>query len=127
MKIKLKKYSTQDREKLEAWAEALLSGQFGQTTGTLHRGATDGFCCLGVSCLLGISKPDFMGVTVDKSFAKLSEDDLGACVEMNDGLHWTFNQIGSAILLSLESGISLHDIVQSRFDKTEKEVNLYAD
>jgi hypothetical protein len=45
------------------WLEALRSGEYKQTKGTLHNLHDGGFCCLGVAAKVwGVSTPEQMGV-----------------------------------------------------------------
>jgi hypothetical protein len=59
---------TNKAELKRVWIEALRSGEYEQTTGTLHNTDDGGFCCLGVAaCVWGISDPDTMGVSVSRA------------------------------------------------------------
>ncbi len=50
-------------EEKRLWVEALRSGEYKQTKGTLHNLDDGGFCCLGLGALvLGIASKDYMGV-----------------------------------------------------------------
>lgn len=45
------------------WLEALRSGEYKQTKGTLHNLCDGGFCCLGVAAKVwGVATPERMGV-----------------------------------------------------------------
>jgi hypothetical protein len=46
------------------WVEALRSGKYKQTQGTLHNLNTGGFCCLGVAAAVwGLATPEKMGTS----------------------------------------------------------------
>jgi hypothetical protein len=51
-------------EEKKLWVDALRSGDYKQTKGTLHNLDDEGFCCLGLGALvLGIASKEGMGVT----------------------------------------------------------------
>ncbi len=52
-----------DPELKKQWVDALRSGEYKQTKGTLHNLDDGGFCCIGVACVVwGIATPEQMGV-----------------------------------------------------------------
>ena len=51
---------------IRKWIEALRSGEYNQTSGTLHD--KNGFCCLGVYALVnGLASKDQMFVDIDEA------------------------------------------------------------
>lgn len=47
----------------QIWVDALRSGDYKQTKGTLHNLDDGGFCCIGVACVVwGIATPEKIGV-----------------------------------------------------------------
>ncbi len=55
-------------EEKKLWVEALRSGDYKQTKGTLHNLDDGGFCCLGLGALvLNVSSKQYMGVHAGNS------------------------------------------------------------
>jgi hypothetical protein len=53
---------TNKKELKRVWVEALRSGKYKQTKGTLHNLNNGGFCCLGVAAdVWGLATPEKMG------------------------------------------------------------------
>ena len=103
----------------QRWVDALRSGEYEQTRGTLHKG--DSYCCLGVLCLvMGMTKVPLdangNGYFIDSDGAEvggfisnqehldtlgLEVHDIPPLYHMNDSEGRTFNQIADYIEASL--------------------------
>lgn len=58
------------------WVKALRSGKFKQAIGTLYDSKTNGYCCLGVLCVVaGINKDDLEGWEYPQSAGLSVEND----------------------------------------------------
>ena len=66
------------KEIADKWVKALRSGEYNQTTETLQNG--NGYCCLGVLCLLGQKE----GVVVDSENSILVGDSLEDQVDVKE-------------------------------------------
>jgi hypothetical protein len=79
------------------WANALRSGEYKQTQGSLHNNGA--FCCLGVACVVAGAAPDIL-FDLDEKFqidTGISIHDAGDFVDLNDGAGLTFSQIADEI------------------------------
>lgn len=95
------------------WVDALRSGKYKQTKGTLHNLDDGGFCCIGVACVVwGISSAEYMGVELQKdsfenegplecytAWQKRSglKNVQSKLTKMNDSGNYTFNEIADWI------------------------------
>ena len=112
MTDKLTKRQIRNRE---LWIAALRSGKYRQSTGGLK--VSDGFCCLGVACAVGVAKAPFdrpedwgsldgdsaescLGIT---SAGRLDKDDNDNLIHLNDCHGWTFSEIADLIELDTVS------------------------
>lgn len=60
---KPKVYKKLPKKFISKWANALRSGKYKQTTGTLKARNSDSYCCLGVACVIaGIPKKEIVGL-----------------------------------------------------------------
>lgn len=77
---------------LEPWTEALRSGDYPQTAGTLHD--SSGFCCLGVAAVVyGIATPEQM-----------------VCDDTSEGPSWVYEELADRIPENIISrGIEMND------------------
>lgn len=74
------------RKDIADWVTALRSGEYKQCQGTLHRGDTGGFCCLGVyAAVNNIADPKDMAVVFDGD-GDLHEGPTDIYVEIRDRL-----------------------------------------
>jgi hypothetical protein len=86
------------------WANALRSGEYKQTRGSLHKNGA--FCCLGVACVVAGAAPDILAQNatgcfdLDERFqidTGISSDDVGDFVDLNDRAGLTFSQIADEV------------------------------
>jgi len=101
------------KKNIRKWVDALRSGEYKQTTGSLHD--ADGYCCLGVACKVFIPaeklKKDedgcihgFMPLDqnyaprwltfINKDFDRLTEAELTA---LNDECEFSFDEIADLL------------------------------
>jgi|SRR6056297_3681384 len=96
----------QQKDNIRTWVKALRSGIYPQTTEVLED--EDGFCCLGVACVIGLAKPDRSETTPSFPTRESMEESFGlpanpqipkmstSLVYMNDHCY-TFDEIADAI------------------------------
>lgn len=89
------------------WADALESGKYPQTTGVLKNG--DGYCCLGVACLLAgkeFDGDDSTGWHISQHMCTLPES-----VEAHLGMNSEVGKYPGGVLADLnDSGSSFKEI-----------------
>lgn len=112
---------------IQKWLEALESGEYKQTVGTLHNKTDGGFCCLGVAAKVVCNlNPQIFGVEEDdvdkdlsgevylhegdaddynlvKSYLGLNSNQYNCVIEMNDSGS-TFKDIADYIREEIKKG-----------------------
>jgi len=99
---------TNRKELKRVWLEALRSGDYKQTTGTLHNTDDGGFCCLGVAAYVwGIADTKAIGVSLSR--AEDYDDDI-------EGPSYVYRTLDITIMGSsvgrhkvVEKGITMND------------------
>jgi hypothetical protein len=106
-------------ERLQAWVEALLSGEYKQGMGLLYDTRNNSWCCLGVLCnvyinetksvkeILDLSLDEAMFFPVDEVFewAGISDNDGGLLADLNDHGH-SFKSIVAKMRLMFNDPVS---------------------
>jgi hypothetical protein len=91
------------------WVKALRSGKYEQATGTMYSPDANGYCCLGVACVInginhrylqhGYPKHSFTSVpSLLRTDKEGNENDImGQLVDLNDTEKKTFKEIATYI------------------------------
>lgn len=93
-------------EHTQKWLDALRSGKYAQTRGTLTDG--NGYCCLGVAGnVIGVADTSLLSndkaayVHIGKTMG-ISTHERGVCIDMNDAQRKSFPEIADAIEAMIE-------------------------
>lgn len=134
VRLEERELSSDQKENLLRWADALESGEYAQGTGTLHRRSNNTYCCLGVAAKVapdevlqacGTQRRPMTGGQIDRGLELVEGDetwsnfltdglgqlhglDVGTqsrIARLNDEGQITFEEIASAVRGYVETGV----------------------